>query len=248
MVSPASSQARNRQVVGAQERRVEELRLIAGAVVGEDRHDGVARPEVAGEADRAGDVDARGAAENEPFVLGEVEDQRDRLAVRDDVGAVDADVADDRRGAAEADPFGDRVALGGGRGAGLEEVVHGRAFRVGAADDDVGLLLAQEDGCAGERAAGSDGADEGVELAVRVSPDFRSGGERSGRGGSRGCSTDRRKARRLARSPAVNRRGGGRRAGSCSGRCRASAAPRSVLRPRGGARPSSPGSASPGSR
>src|SRR6516162_936423 len=45
-----------------QELRIEQLRLIARAIVGEDGHDGVARPHVLGQPDRARDIDARRSA------------------------------------------------------------------------------------------------------------------------------------------------------------------------------------------
>ena len=48
----------HRQVLRAQELRVEQLGLVAGAEVGEHRDDGVAGPHVLGEADRARDIDA----------------------------------------------------------------------------------------------------------------------------------------------------------------------------------------------
>src|SRR5215470_7768937 len=67
---------RHRQVLAAQEFRVEQLGLIARAVVGEHGHDGVAGPQLAGEPDRTGDVDTRRSTEAEALVLQEVEDDR----------------------------------------------------------------------------------------------------------------------------------------------------------------------------
>src|SRR5215468_11996400 len=49
----------HRQLLGAQELGIEQLRLVARAVVGEHGDDGVPRAHVLGEPDRAGDVDAR---------------------------------------------------------------------------------------------------------------------------------------------------------------------------------------------
>src|SRR6185312_17254832 len=60
---------RDRQPLRAQERRIEELRLVARPVVCEHRHDGVARPQFLGEADGARNVDAGRAAETKAFVL-----------------------------------------------------------------------------------------------------------------------------------------------------------------------------------
>ena len=67
---------RRRQVLPAQESRIEQFRGVARAAVAEDRHDGVAGAEFAREADRARDIDAGRAAEQQPLLLGEVEDDR----------------------------------------------------------------------------------------------------------------------------------------------------------------------------
>src|SRR6185312_16450973 len=48
---------RNRQVLRAEEGRVEQLGGVAGAGIAEQRYDRMVRPKVAGEADRAGDID-----------------------------------------------------------------------------------------------------------------------------------------------------------------------------------------------
>ena len=88
---------RHGKLFRAQELRIEQLRLIAGAVVGEHGDDGVARPQVLGQPDRAGDVDAGRAAQAQPFVLEQVEDDRHRFLVGNQIGLVDLDVLDDRR-------------------------------------------------------------------------------------------------------------------------------------------------------
>src|SRR5690606_1802199 len=46
----------DRQVFAAQEGGVEELRLVAGAIVRQDRHDGMPWPHLAGQADGAGNI------------------------------------------------------------------------------------------------------------------------------------------------------------------------------------------------
>ena len=104
---------RHRQLLGAQEFRIEQLGLVARAVVGEHGDDGLARARVLGEPDRAGDVDAGRAAEAKPLVLEQIEDDRHRLLVGNEIGLVDLDVVDDRRDAAEPDALGDRAAFGG---------------------------------------------------------------------------------------------------------------------------------------
>ena len=48
----------NRQIFAAQKFRVEELRLIARARIGEDGHDHMTWPEILGEADRARDINS----------------------------------------------------------------------------------------------------------------------------------------------------------------------------------------------
>src|SRR5579885_3546084 len=166
---------RHRQFLRAQKLRIEQLRLIARAAVGEDGDDGVAGAEVLGEADGAGDVDAGRAAEAEPFVLQHLEDQRQRLLVGNEIGPVNLETLDDRRDAAEADAFGNRAALACLGLAGLEQIIHRGAARIGAADDDVLLLVAQIAGDAGKRATGANRADEAVDLAAGLLPDLRPG-------------------------------------------------------------------------
>ena len=71
----------------------------------------MAGAEVLGEANGAGDVDAGGTAEAEPFMQQQIEDQRDRLVVGDEIGLVDLEVGDDRGDAPEPDALGDRAAF-----------------------------------------------------------------------------------------------------------------------------------------
>src|SRR6185437_14642361 len=82
---------------------------------------------------------------------------------------------DDRRDTAESDALCDRAAF---RRLGLsvgEQIVHRGAARISAADHDVFFLFAQISGGARERAAGSYGADESVDLAVGLVPNFWAG-------------------------------------------------------------------------
>lgn len=81
--------ARYGQALFPQECRVEQLGLIAAAVVAEDRHDGVPRSQLSCQPDRASDVHTRRRAEAQPFLLDEAEDRFDGLLVLDQVGAVD---------------------------------------------------------------------------------------------------------------------------------------------------------------
>ena len=108
-------------------------------------------------------------------MLEQIEDDRHRFLIGDEIGLLDLDVLDDRRDAPEPDAFGDRAAFGRLRFAMGEQIVHRGAARIGAADDDVLLHLAQECRGAGKRAAGPDRADEAVDLAVGLLPDLRPG-------------------------------------------------------------------------
>ena len=102
----------DRQVLLAQEGRVEQLRGVARAGIAKKRHDRVARPELARKPDRAGDVDPRRAAEQQALLDDEVEDDRQRLLVGDLVGDVDRRAFEIGGDAALADALGDRGARG----------------------------------------------------------------------------------------------------------------------------------------
>src|ERR1043166_5806767 len=174
-VGAALEPRRHREVLRAQELRVEQLRLITRAVIGENGDDGMSRAQFLGELDCAADVDTRRAAEAQAFVLQQVENDRYRLFIRNDVGLVDLDIGDDGRDAPKPYALGDRVARRRFRFAARKQIVHREAARVGDADNDVLLLLAQIGGDTGDRAAGPDRTDETVDLAVGLPPDFRTG-------------------------------------------------------------------------
>src|SRR5262249_39874189 len=87
----------------------------------------------------------------------------------------DFEAFDDRGHPAEANAFGNGAALGGFGLAVLEEMIHGGAAWVGDADRDVFSLFTEERRCARNGAAGADGADEAVDIAVAIVPDFRTG-------------------------------------------------------------------------
>src|SRR5882757_8239494 len=91
--------------------------------------------------------------------------------------------------APKPDSLGDRSARRGPGNAMLEVVIHCRAMRIGAADHDVLLLLAKIFADAGKRPAGSDGADEAVDFAARLLPDFRPRWSRNAPSGCPDCST-----------------------------------------------------------
>ena len=95
-----------------EEVRVEELGLIAVAVIAEDRHHRMARAEVPGEVDRAGNVDRRRAAEAEALILDEVEEIGKRFGIRDPIGIIRRETLEIGGDAALADALGDRGSLG----------------------------------------------------------------------------------------------------------------------------------------
>src|SRR6218665_1957006 len=162
---------RDGEVFAAEEFRVEQFALEAVAVVAEYRDDGLARPEVTGEPDGAGDIDARRAAEAEALMLEQVEHIGQGFAVGDLVGVIDGEILEVGGDAALADALGDRVA-GGFELSGLEILVERGALGVGEADLDIGVLRLERDGNAAQRAAGADRADEAVDLAAGLFPDF----------------------------------------------------------------------------
>src|SRR5579885_312711 len=137
----------------------------------------MAGPELLRQANGAGNIDAGRAAEAEPLVFDQVEDERQRLFIRDQVGFVDFETLDDRRDPAESDAFGNRAAFGRFGFAILEQMIHRRAARIGAPGDDVFLFLAQISRDAGQRAAGADGANEAIDAAAALLPDLRTGGD-----------------------------------------------------------------------
>src|SRR5258705_5053082 len=71
----------HRQTLRAQKIGVEQLRLVAVAGVTEERDDGMARAQLAGEAHRAGDIHARRRSETQAFMLEQVEADRDRFRI-----------------------------------------------------------------------------------------------------------------------------------------------------------------------
>src|SRR4029077_12926094 len=91
--------------------RIEKLALIARAVIGENRDDGVARTELPRQTDRAGDVDAAGAAETQAFLLQQFENQRQSFLVRNLESVIDRRANEISRHAALANAFGDGVSF-----------------------------------------------------------------------------------------------------------------------------------------
>ncbi len=114
----------------------------------------------------------RGAADQQAFLDGEIEHDRQRLLVRNLVGEVDRRAFEIGGHAALADALGDRRAGAlqfAGRIIGIER----RPHRVGERDLDVAVALLERHADAGERAAGADCADEAVELAVEIVENLR---------------------------------------------------------------------------
>src|ERR1051325_8793168 len=159
-----------------EKRRIEKLRLVARARVGEDRDHRVAGAEVAREADRAGDVDGARAPEAQSFAFQQRKDQGKSFGVGDLVGVVDGRAFDVLRDAPLADALGDGASARF-QPAVLEPAVHRRAERVGDRDPDVPVFLFQEHRNTGQRSPGADGAGEAVDLAARLGPDLRAGAQ-----------------------------------------------------------------------
>src|SRR5262249_12776136 len=90
---------------GAQEIRVEQLRLITCATVSKDSDDCAAWTEILGQAHCSRHVNAAGAAETEPLMLEQIEDIRHRLGVGNEIGLIDVDISDDGCNASKANAF-----------------------------------------------------------------------------------------------------------------------------------------------
>ena len=108
-------------------------------------------------------------------MLEQIENNRHGFLVGNEIGLVDFQVLDDRRDAAKSDALGDRATVARLGLAMGEQIVHAGAAGIGKPDDDVALFFTQETRDAGESAAGADGADEAVDLAVGLLPDLRAG-------------------------------------------------------------------------
>src|SRR5215467_1579977 len=101
-----------------------------------------------------------------------IEYERERFFVRDEIGLVDLDVLDDRGHPAETDPFGNGAAFRRLGLAILEQMIHGSAARIGDADRDVFFLFTQESRRACDCSAGTDSADEAVDISLALVPDL----------------------------------------------------------------------------
>src|SRR5690242_7881875 len=169
--APPLEPGRHRQVFRAQEGRVEEAGLVARPEIAEHGHDGVAGSEILGQPDGSRNIDAGRAAEAQPLMFEEVENNLDRFAIGNAVGAVDDRALEIAGDAALADPFGDGSAL-------RDELtrripaVKGGAMRVGNADHDIAAALLETVRDPAQRAARADGADEAADLAIGFSPDL----------------------------------------------------------------------------
>ena len=165
---------RDRQALGLEELPVEQPRLVAGGGIAQHGDDGLAGTELLGQPDRAGDIHSRRGAQCQPLVL----DQRiygaHRFLVGDPESLVDRKAFEVGGDPALADALGDRAAFRLEL-AGLVITVQRRARHIGEGDDDIGIALAQGDRDPGEGAAGTDGADEGVDLAAGLLPDLGAG-------------------------------------------------------------------------
>src|SRR6266850_4034833 len=166
---------RQRQLLLAQEVRIEQLGLIALAAVGQDGDDGLAGAEVAGEPHGSDDVDPRRAAQHEALMLDQVEQGGQGFLVGDLIDHVDRRALEVGGDATVADALGDRASFGFQFTLGVP-VVERRAHRVAERNLDVGIALLERARDSAQSPAGADRAGEAVDLAIGLVPDLRSGG------------------------------------------------------------------------
>src|SRR5262249_54612228 len=98
---------RNGKSLFTQEFGVEQPALVAGAIIGKHRDDGMAGPHLLGESDSARHIDPARPAKAKPFLAQEVEDDGQRLGIRDLIGLVDLRPFQVGGDATLADAFGD---------------------------------------------------------------------------------------------------------------------------------------------
>ena len=133
------------------------------------------RPEVFGEADRSGDIDAGGAAQQQALIFHQVEQDGQSLGIVDLVGAIDRAVHEVGGDPPLADALGDRRS-GRGELAGGVIGKEGGAMGIGEADLNGFVLRFQRHADAGQGAARADRADEAIDFSRRVGPDLGAGG------------------------------------------------------------------------
>ena len=129
----------------AQEGRIEQLGLIAVAVVGQHGDDGVARTHVFCHADGARHIDAGGTAHAQAFMFQQVEHDGQRFFVGNLIGVVERRAFQIGGDAALADALGDRTAMAF-QLAGFDPAIDRRAQRIGGGDADILVALLQRDG------------------------------------------------------------------------------------------------------
>src|SRR5215217_6185609 len=127
--------------------------------------------EVARKTDGAGNVDSARSADANSFLINEIENQLNGLGIGNLIGEIRRKAFKVGGDSALTDPFGDRAAGRGQFAMGIEVIERG-TLRVGNADLDVRVLRLQSLRYAGKCAAGTDGADKTIHLAVRIAPDF----------------------------------------------------------------------------
>src|SRR5215471_10458786 len=150
---------RHWQAFRSEEGGVEQLRLIAVAVIGEDRDDGLARAELTRKPDGSSNVHPRRRSHAEAFMFEKVEADGDRFLIWNLEGQVDLKSFEVCGDASLADAFGDRTAFGfqlTGRIIAEKRC----ARRIGKADDDIGIPFAKCLGDARKRTARADSANE----------------------------------------------------------------------------------------
>ena len=131
----ASQDRWNRQALAAQKFWIEQFLLVAGTVVGEDRHDRMPGAKVLCQSDGSGNIDARRPAHAKTLVFHQIEQDRQRLFVGDLVGVIDRRPFEISRDPPLTDTLDDRRTFGL-QHAGLDPAVDRGASRIGDRDAD----------------------------------------------------------------------------------------------------------------
>src|SRR6185295_13108524 len=155
--------------------RVEQLRLVAGAIIAQQGHDGVARTQLFAKADGAGDVDTRRSTHAQPFFLQQLEADRHRFLVGDEEGMIDGRCFDVFGDPALANTLGDRGTLGL-QLAGLVVAVERPPRYVAKGNLPPPTPGLEPVGNAPQRAARTDSGHKAVDLATGIGPDFLGSG------------------------------------------------------------------------
>ena len=135
----------------------------------------MSRSQFAGHGHRPGDIDAGRTAHRYAFIFQQVVDHGQCVIVVDAAGIIQFQALEVARYEGYPDALGDGFPLGLQAGS-LEMTVQGRPHGIGQAYFYRRVLFPQGLGHAGQGAAGAHRADEAVDLAAGLLPDFPAGG------------------------------------------------------------------------